>query len=99
MAWLSVAIAIIACLLLYGTGHLILLGLAILSVIGGIWSWGIMHNYATEAAKYRSSYKGKFYDFTEDEVVIVPDKLAAINMIFSIIGLVMMIIGIVIRLF
>lgn len=51
---------------------------AVLSLIS-FWTWGIMHNQATEAAKRRSSFRGGFSDFTASEVDAVNNKLAAIN--------------------
>ena len=60
MGWLSVLVAIVAVVLLYGTEHGILFALAIACAAGCFWSWGIMHNYATNAAKKRSSYRGDF---------------------------------------
>lgn len=99
MAWLSVVIAVIACVLLYGTGHPILLGVAIFSVVIGVCSWGIMHNFAQKIARNRSNYTGEFYDITENEAEDVPDWITFINMVVSFLGLVMLIIGIVIRFF
>ena len=60
------------------------------------WTWGVMHNQATEAAKRRSSYRGGFYDFTAREVDAVSDKLAAINFL-STLGVVVLLVIDVIR--
>ncbi len=55
MGWLNVLLSAFASVLLYDTGHAVLLVLAIGATIGCFWSWGIMHNFATEAAKQRLS--------------------------------------------
>lgn len=69
--------------------------IAIITVMGCLWSWGIMHNYATELAKRRPDYKGEFYDITEREAQNVPDWISIINILFSLVGLILLIIGIV----
>jgi hypothetical protein len=56
MGWLSVVIAAVAAFMLYGTGHPLLFICAILAAAGDFYSWGIMHNYATEAASQRLCY-------------------------------------------
>lgn len=98
MGWLSVLLSIIASVLLYGTGHKILFVLALISAAACFWSWGIMHNYATEQAKKRQNYPGGFYDITEAEAEYVPDWISWINMGFSLLGLILLIAGIVIKL-
>jgi hypothetical protein len=51
--WISVIASLIATILLYGTGHLYLFIFAILITIACFWTFGIMHNYATNSAKSR----------------------------------------------
>ncbi len=68
MGWLSVLLSGIAAYLLFASGHTILMIVAITTAAGSLWSWGIMHNYATNAAKHRSDYTGGFYDFTNNPV-------------------------------
>jgi hypothetical protein len=97
MGWLGPAIGILAALTLWDTGHPVLLSLAIISSICCFWSWGIMHNYATEMAKLRSTYRGVFSDFTENEVQSVPNWIAGLNMLFTFAVLVLLIIAVVIR--
>ena len=87
MGWLPVLLALVASELLYDTGHPVLLTFAIGSTVGCFWSWGTMHNYATEAAKRRSSYRGGFYDITEEEADSVPNWIARVNMCFSALAL------------
>ena len=99
MGWLPVSLAFVASALLYDTGHPVLLTLAIGSTVGCFWSWGIMHNYATEAAKRRSSYDGGFYDITEDEADSVPNWIAIVSICSSALALVLLTVAIFVRLF
>ena len=97
MGWLTVTFAIIASVLFYGTGHTILLVIAIVFGIADFWSWGVMHNYATDQAKRRSSYSGGFYDFTRAEVDSVPNWITGINMAFSLANVALLIVAVVLR--
>jgi hypothetical protein len=54
-----------------------------------------MHNYATELAKRRQNYKGGFYDITRQEAKAVPDWISWANMGFSIAGLILLVIAII----
>ena len=95
MGWFSALLPSIAVFLFFYTGRTILMVIAIITVMGCLWSWGIMHNYATELAKRRPDYKGEFYDITEREAQNVPDWISIINILFSLVGLILLIIGIV----
>lgn len=95
MGWLSVLLSGIAAFLLFKTGHTALMILAIIAAVGCLWSWGIMHNYATDLAKRRSNYTGGFYGITNQEAQAVPDWISTVNMLFSLVGLVLLITGIV----
>jgi len=95
MGWLSVLLSGGAAFLLYRTGHTVLMILAIVAAVGAFWSWGIMHNYASEAAKRRSNFTGGFYDFNITEAESVPDWITIANMLFSLAGLILLITGIV----
>jgi len=95
MGWLSILLSAVAAFLLFRTGHLILMILAIVAAVGGFWSWGIMHNYTTELAKRRPDYTGEFYDITDREARAVPDWITVVNMVFSLAGLVLLVTGIV----
>lgn len=97
MGWLSVLVGIVAAVLLYGTGHGILFAFAVASAAGCFWSWGIMHNYATNAAKKRSSYKGDFYDFTGQEIQSTPNWITQVNMFLTLIAVGLLITGLVVR--
>ena len=95
MGWLSVLLAGVAAFLHFKTGHIFLMVIAIVVAVGCFWSWGIMHNYATELAKRRSTYGGGFYDITNREALAVPDWISAVNILFSLTGIVLLITGIV----
>lgn len=95
MGWLPVLLSVVGAFLLARTGHSTLMILAIVAAVGCFWSWGIMHNYATELAQRRANYSGHFYDITEREARAVPDWIAAVNMVLSLAGVVLLIVGIV----
>ena len=95
MGWLSTLLSGVAALLLLWAGQTILMILAIVTTVGCFWSWGIMHNYATDMAKRRSNYTGGFYDITDQEADLVPNWITIVNMLFSLAGLVLFITGIV----
>ena len=97
MGWASVLSSLLAALLMLIKGHPILMIIALFAAIGSFWSWGVMHNYATELAKHRPDYKGGFYDFTKKEVQSVPDWIAIVNFGFSLFGIVLLIVGIIIK--
>ena len=50
---INTIICFAAAVILYGTGHPILLGLSIACALLCVWSWGAMHNYAIDRAKAR----------------------------------------------
>lgn len=73
MGWLPVIISAIAAYLIYDTGHTVMFAIAIITVIGCFWSWGIMHNFATDLARKRSNYSGEFGDIKDFEAQAVPN--------------------------
>lgn len=93
MGWFTTAISVFAAYLIYGTGHQILFFLAIIISIGCLWSWGIMHNFATDLARQRNNYTSDFRDITELEADAVPNWITGVNMGFSALGLIMLAIG------
>lgn len=93
MGWLSILLSAIAAILFYRTGHLALMVFAIIAVLGNFWTFGVMHNFATEVAKRRPNYNGGFYDITRQEAASVPDWISWANMVFSLAGLILLIIG------
>jgi len=57
-----------------------------------------MHNFATEAAKRRPGYQGEFASFTPGEIDAVPNWIAIVNMVLSLIALGLLVAAIFIRL-
>lgn len=94
MAWVWVFLSSVAAVLMHRTGHVLLMAIAIFAAVGCFWSWGVMHNFATELAKQRRDYSGRFYDITPGEAQSVPDFIAGLNMIFSLAGLGLFIAGV-----
>jgi len=84
MGWIHVALGIVACLLLYTSGKWVAFWAAVIVLVGLFWTYGVMHNYATESAKRRSTFRGGFYDFTERDIDVVPDSIARLNLILAI---------------
>lgn len=93
MGWFQVAIGVVACFLLYSAGNWIAFWVAAVATVGTIWSLGIMHNYATESAKRSSSYKGGFHDFTAKDTDAVPNSIAGLNLLFSIVSIGLLLYG------
>jgi hypothetical protein len=50
---ISVIICVLAATAFYGRGHPVLFWLSVVIAIISFWSWGIMHNFATQSAKRR----------------------------------------------
>lgn len=86
MGWLSVAFGVAASLLFYVQDRYVLLTAAVICCAATLWSYGVMHNYAIEAASQRTSFRGGFYDIEPSEADSVPDWLAGVNMGFSLIS-------------
>src|SRR5690606_438775 len=83
MGCLSVIVGIVGSLLLWKTNHTVLMVIEIVFAAACLWSWGIMHNYATESAKQRPNYSGGFYDILADEANSVPNWITNINILVS----------------
>jgi hypothetical protein len=81
MGWLSVVMGTGAAIILYGADGGPLFWAALVATGLALWSWGVMHNFAIEAARKRSSFEGGFYDITEEEADSVPNWLAAVNLL------------------
>jgi hypothetical protein len=94
MGWLHIAIGIIACLLLYSTENWIAFWVAVVAAMGSFWSLGIMHNFATESAKRRPSYKGGFCDLTAGEANAAPNWATLVNLLFSILSIGLLLYGV-----
>jgi len=95
MGFLSVIITAVAAHLFFGIDHSFLGALAVIVSIGTFWSWGIMHNFATDKARQRKVYCGGFYDITEKEADSVPNWIASVNFVFALSGFILLITAIV----
>lgn len=91
MGFFSVALAGAAAWLFARDGQSAWMWASIAVTVGCLWSYGLMHNYATNQAAQRRSYKGGFFDFLEDDLDAVPDWLTWINMGFALAALVALI--------
>lgn len=94
MGFLGVVIAGVATWLLWDNGWPLITVSIIVTAIE-FWSWGVMHNYAVDAAKERPGYSGKFYDFAKREVESVPDWLGVVNFLGFVAAICMLIMGLV----
>ncbi|HNY42234.1 MAG TPA: hypothetical protein PKJ41_17655 [Bryobacteraceae bacterium] len=95
MGWFAVLVAGIGAYLLFHTDHLVMGAIETIAAIGCFWSWGVMHNYAFDKAKRRPDHTGRFYGQTPAEAEGVPDWIASINLVSSLVGLILFIAGIV----
>ncbi len=91
MGWVAIVCAAIAAVLFYVSGDSWLFWSSIVSGVVATWSYGIMHDYAMEAAKRRPGFSGRFYDITEREADSAPNWLAALNMLSSLAASVLLI--------
>lgn len=96
MGWLGVLLGAIASYLFFSKDQFILLIVALIITVLCFWSWGIMHNYATNAAKKRNNYSGNFFDITDEEASIVPDWITFINIISTVGNLLLLIVSLII---
>ncbi len=93
MGWLGVVISALAAYLLWNEGGLwvvLAIGVGVVEFV----SWGIMHNYAVEAAERRPDYTGGFFDFTAHEINMVPNWLAVLNMLGFVAAVGLLVVGI-----
>ena len=91
MGWLPIVCAAIAAVLFYVSGYSWLFWSSVVSGVVATWSYGIMHNYAMEAARRRPGFSGRFYDISEREADAAPNWLAALNMLSSLAAFVLLI--------
>jgi hypothetical protein len=92
MGFLGVIIAGIAAWLLWDNGWPFIVATIFVAIIE-FWSWGVMHNYATEEAKNRHNYSGEFYDLTTGEVDSAPNWLTVLNLLGFIIAVGLLVMG------
>jgi len=94
MGWIPIACAAIGAWLFHVSQNDWLFWIALCTGVLSLWSYGVMHNYATEAAKQRPGYSGKFYDISESEADSVPNWLAAASMLSSVAAMFLFVIAI-----
>ena len=92
MGWLGVLMSAVAAWLLWDNGVLLSVSAIAVGVIQ-FWSWGIMHNYAVNAARNRRSYSGSFYDLSKEEVDSAPNWVTRTNMLSFVAALGLLITG------
>lgn len=94
MGFIPVLMGIIAASLFYRTDASGLMWVSAGLTVLNLWSYGVMHNFAVEAAKARSGYHGEFSDFTRSEVQAVPNWITNINLASAMMTLVATIVAI-----
>jgi hypothetical protein len=87
MGWVGPLLGLTAAWFYYRGGHFLLMWSAMVAAVGCFWTRGIMHNFAVEAAKHRASYTGRFSDLTKREVAAAPNGITALNMLFTLAAL------------
>ena len=90
MGWLSVALGCLAAYLHYTADRGGLAMLSTLVTIVCLWSYGVMHNFAVEAATKRLDYKGGFGDFNEDDLAAVPPFVTNVSLASTILILILL---------
>ena len=95
MGWLSVLVGVVASVLFYRSEASGLTWLSIGFTIVNFWAYGVMHNHAVESAKRRASYTGGFYDLTEKDLHAVPNRLATVNMVTTVVLVGLLVTGLV----
>ena len=109
MGWFSSLIYVVPIYLLYNTGHPVLWALTIVNAIVNFWSYGVMHNYAVRQSlrgikrlRENLAFDGTLDVEKERELDrlklksnpdAVPDWLAGINILSTLVGLVGLIYG------
>jgi hypothetical protein len=94
MGWFFGFLSGVAALLMFETDHTILMAISIVAAAAVFWSWGKMRTYVTTMAKRSTNGAGGFSDRGDREAQGVPDWIAAVNMVCSVAGLVLLIAGI-----
>lgn len=106
--FISVIICIAAAILLYGTGHPVLLGMSVAAGVICFWSWGVMHNHAMARAKARrdlilanmleegrsaedvAAFDARVVNPMSSDINAVPNWLAALSLIATVVGVLLL---------
>jgi hypothetical protein len=83
MGWIGVLLGLIGVVISFLSSYYTIAVLCLVSSVGCFWSYGVMHNYATNMARQRASYSGRFYDITPDETRAAPDWITRTNVVFT----------------
>lgn len=113
MGWLSFLIAAIPVYLFWSSNHYALVALAVINALVNFWSYGVMHNYAVSSSSQRIKRLRENLqnqeDFTPERQAAldripleldpnaVPDWLAKVNLATTILGVLCIVTGIIIR--
>lgn len=80
------AIGVVASVLVYQQDRMVLFVISVVATIGEFWSFGVMHNFAMDAARTRRTFRGGFYDITPQEAESAANWLAVVNFAFTLIA-------------
>ena len=79
MGFLPVGLGALAAYLAYRADSIWLVGFSVASALVSLWSYGVMHNFAMDAARRRRGFRGGFWDITATEADAAPDWVALVN--------------------
>ena len=84
MGWLPVLMGAAAGVIFYGLGEMVWLAASAVATMGELWSFGVIHNYAMDAATKRPGFRGGFWDVTAPEAESAPNRITMINLAFAV---------------
>lgn len=90
MGLLFVLSGVVASYLHWTAGAIAMAILSAAATVLSFWSLGVMHNFAVEQARGRSSFRGGFGDFEPGELIPIPRWLTTLNFLSSLVVLVML---------
>lgn len=87
MGFINVFMGMIAATLFYRTDASELMWVSAALTVINLWSYGVMHNFAVDAAKARPDYHGGFNDFSASEMQAVPNWITNISLASAVLTL------------
>ena len=93
MGWLHILLGMIAAVVFWINDYIVLTIVSVVITAVSFWTWGVMHNFATEEAQKRSNYSGDFYDITPTEANSVPNWTATVSLLTALATLALFIIS------